>query len=69
MRPFPHIGDFITSHGKIRLDAESFQRARADWYRDEVVPLLLDMRQHQGAIQPYIKRIDAALKACEEDKS
>jgi len=23
--------------------------------------LLLDMRQHQGAIQPYVKRIDAAL--------
>lgn len=28
--------------------------------------LLLDMRQHQGAIQPYIKRIDAALAAQEQ---
>jgi cell division protein FtsB len=29
--------------------------------RDALRALMLDMRQHQGAIQPYIKRMDAAL--------
>jgi FtsZ-binding cell division protein ZapB len=58
-------------------DAEKLKRQQAeherDWIletlanmtaeRDALRELLQDMRQHQGRIQPYIKRIDAALAA------
>jgi flagellar biosynthesis regulator FlbT len=55
----------------LRAELVASEQKRVDEYiagellraeRDALRELLLDMRQHQGAIQPYVKRIDAALE-------
>lgn len=45
-------------------------RARADWYASEVVPLLRDLLAAWRDEGPTfdMSRVEAALKACEEDK-
>lgn len=78
MKPFPRREDYAPQnpgHEPVEYQWKyHYQRARADWYESEVVPLLKEARQHDHRItwcgcrvcEAFRNRIDAVLLALKE---